>query len=70
MHTYDLQKGIIDLLLSVFPDDSFKEHIDTFDKAINRPANMRRFLVELGSQLDLGVTNHIMIARAARVKNK
>ena len=64
VQAYGVQKDIVNILFSVFPNDSFKEHLSTFKKAVNQPSNMSEFIFKLGIQLGLGVTSHI--ATAAR----
>lgn len=58
---YGVQKVISDLLFSVFPNDSFKEHLTLFKKAITQPINLREFIFELGKQIGLGATSHVAI---------
>ena len=55
-----VKKVIIGLLLSVFPDDSFKEYIDLFRDSIKEPSKMIS-ITELGIQLGEGATSHLMV---------
>ena len=50
-----------DLLFSVFPNNSFRGCLETFRKAIDQPSDLSESLLELGLQLGLGATSHIMI---------
>jgi len=56
-----VQKGIVYLLFSVFPDNTFEENLPVFREAVRQPSKMRKQIHEIGVQLGLGVTSHIMI---------
>jgi hypothetical protein len=56
-----VNEKISNLVLSVFPQDSFKEHYTLFTKAIENPSNLRNVIIEFEAQLGLGLTSHIAI---------
>jgi len=61
VQVYNVQKDIADVLFQVFPNDSFKQHFGIFEKAVNQPSWLSRYIIELENQLNLGLTSHVAI---------
>lgn len=61
VQAFGVQKDIANILFQVFPKGSFRQHFGIFEKAVNQPSSLSRYITELEIQLDLGITSHIAI---------
>jgi hypothetical protein len=56
-----VKREITDLLLSLFPSGSFKEHLPLFREAIEKPESLRKKITQFELKSGIGAVSHIAI---------